>query len=186
MNLSHIAIPYAKALFDLAVERKVLDETVGDMRLIAQTCHENRDLRLVLSSPVVATGKKVKILQLIFEGKISKLTMSFLLIIIRKKREAIIPGLASEFIELYKDFKGILTTYLNTADHISDETRDKLTTLLSVQTGKQIDLVQSIDPELIGGFILRWKDQQYDASILHQIKKLHRDISSINLYMKGY
>jgi F-type H+-transporting ATPase subunit delta len=186
MNLSHIAATYAKALFEVALEQNSLEEVHNDMRLIDDLCHANRDFKLMIKSPVITTDKKTKIIHAVFDKKLSDLTLTYLIIILRKNREAIIPDIADDFTDLYKDYKGILTTYLKTTSAISDEIREEIVTILKRQTGKEIDLIEETNAEMIGGFILRWKDQQYDASILNQINKLKKEVAAINLYVKGY
>jgi F-type H+-transporting ATPase subunit delta len=186
MNTSLIAIPYAKALFEIALEGNLLEETMNDMKLISQICHQNRDFVLMLKSPVVHTERKTKIIHSLFDNRLSGLSLTYLLIILRKRREMLVPDIAKEFVELYKDFKGILTTYLKTTIPITDEVRKKVIEVLHKQTNKEIDLIENTDAGLIGGFILRWKDQQYDASILNQINRLKKEVESINLYVKGF
>jgi len=186
MNLSHIAVTYAKALFDVALEQNSLEEAISDMSLIHALCQTNRDFKLMIKSPVITTEKKTKIIRAIFDKKLSLLTMTYFIIILRKNREAAIPAIAEDFIELYKDYKGILTTYLKTTSGISEDVRGKIVAILKQQTGKEIELIEETDAEMIGGFILRWKDQQYDASILNQINKLKKEVAAINLYVKGF
>jgi F-type H+-transporting ATPase subunit delta len=186
MNLSHIAVTYARALFDVALEQNSLEEAIGDMRLIDEVCHANRDFKLMIKSPVIASDKKIKIIHAVFEQRLSPLTLSYLIIILRKNREVLIPDIADDFIELYKDYKGILTTYLKTSTPIGKELREQIIALLKHQTGKEIELIEETKAEIIGGFILRWKDQQYDASILNQINKLKKEVAAINLYVKGF
>ncbi len=186
MKSAHIAIPYAKALFEIAMENNALEETMQDMTLIRDVCHSSRDFVLMLKSPVVTTEKKTKIVHSVFDGKLSKITLTYFLIILRKRREPIIPDIAHEFVEIYKDYKGILTTYLKTTEQVPEDIRKKVIEALGQQTGKTIDLIEETDDRLIGGFVLRWKDMQYDASILNQINKLKKEVESINLYVKGY
>jgi F-type H+-transporting ATPase subunit delta len=186
MNLAHIAIPYAKAFFEVAQEQHSLEEAMKDMKLVREICATSKELRLLLKSPIITSDRKAKIIRLIFENKVSKLTLSYMLIILRKKREMILPDLAAEFLELYQDYKGILTTYLRTASPVSAEVRAKIIGIMKQQTQKEIEMFEETDPELVGGFILRWKDQQYDASILRQINKLKNEIASINLFVKGF
>jgi F-type H+-transporting ATPase subunit delta len=186
MNVSHIAVTYAKALFDVALEQNSLEEAMSDMRLIHELCRTNRDFKLMIKSPVITTDKKIKIIHAVFDQRLSKLTMSYLVIILRKNREAVIPDIAHDFIEIYKDYKGILTTYLKTTSKITEEIRTEIVDILKKQTGKEIELIEETNEEMIGGFILRWKDQQYDASILNQINKLKKEVAAINLYVKGF
>jgi F-type H+-transporting ATPase subunit delta len=186
MNLSHLAVTYAKALFEVALEQNSLEKAIHDMRLIHEVCHTNRDFKLMIKSPVIASDKKIKIIHAIFDTKLSSLTLFYLVIILRKNREAAIPDIAADFIELYKDYKGILTTYLTTTSVVSDDVRGKIIAILKRQTGKEIEMIEETNAEMIGGFILRWKDQQYDASILNQINKLKKEVAAINLYVKGF
>jgi F-type H+-transporting ATPase subunit delta len=186
MSVSHIAVPYAKAILNLSLEQNALEATLADMKLIASLCHSNREFKMMLKSPVVKSDKKRIIVKHVFENALSKLTLSFLYIIIRKKREYYIPEIADQFLELYKDHMGILTTIMKTAAPVSADTKQKMVDLMKKYTTKEIDLVEEINEELIGGFVLQWDDKQYDASILTQINKMKRGVADINLYHKAY
>jgi F-type H+-transporting ATPase subunit delta len=186
MIVSHIAVPYAKALFDLTVERNLLEETMKDMQVVAALYEKNKDFRMMLKSPVISEGKKRIIFSRIFEKTLSKLTFTFLLIIVRKKRESFIGDIAFAFIELYKEYKGILTTTLKTAIPVSDDIRERISSLMKTQSRGEIELVEEVNAELIGGFILQWNDKQYNASIQKQISRLQRGVTRVNLYKKGY
>jgi len=186
MNISPIAAPYAKALFGLSVEKNQLEETLKDMKLVASVYEECLDFRQMLKSPLINEGKKKTIISMIFEKLISKMTFTFLMILIRKKREAYIGDIAFEFIELYKDYKGILSATLKTAVPASEDLLSQFRELLKTQAEGEIELAGEVNPELIGGFILRWKDKQYNASIQKQIARLQRGVTRINLYKKGF
>jgi F-type H+-transporting ATPase subunit delta len=186
MIVSHIAVPYAKALFDLTLERNLLEETMKDMQVVATIFEKNKDFRMMLKSPVISEGKKRIIFARIFEKTLSKLTFTFLLIIIRKKRESYIGDIAFAFIELYKDYKGILTTTLQTAVPVDDDIRSGIRDLMKSQTNGELELIEEVKADLIGGFILKWKDKQYNASILKQIHRLQRGVTRVNLYKKGF
>ena len=186
MIVSHIAVPYAKALFDLTVEKNMLEETMKDMQVVADLYAANKDFRMMLKSPVISEGKKRIIFTRIFENALSKLTFTFLFIIIRKKRESYIGDIAFAFIELYKDYKGILTTTLKTAVPVTDDIRLRVRDLMKNQSKGELELVEEVNTELIGGFILQWKDKQYNASILKQLNRLQRGGARVNLYKKGF
>jgi F-type H+-transporting ATPase subunit delta len=186
MIVSHIAVPYAKALFDLTLEKNSLEETMKDMQVVANLVENSKDFRMMLKSPVISEGKKKIIFARIFEKVLSKLTFTFLLIIIRKKRESYIGDIAFAFIELYNDHKGILTTTLKTATPVNDDIRLMIKNLMKNQTTGAVELIEEVKAELIGGFILQWKDKQYNASILKQIHRLQRGVTRVNLYKKGF
>ena len=185
-NISHIAVPYAKALFDFALERDAIDSVHKDMQALTSLCKSNRDFLLMLKSPILKTEKKQKILKAVFRDSISEITLGFLKIITAKRRESLLPDMAMAFVDLYKDYKGILTTLVKTAVPLTEEIRKKILEVMSTQAKGKVDLVEEIKEELIGGFVLQWKDMQYDASILNEINKMRKAMAMINLYKKGF
>lgn len=186
MRLSLIAERYAKALFELAVEKKQEDAVYDDALQLASACRENRLFVLVLKSPVISEEKKEKILKDIFQKNFHEITMKFLLILARKNREAYIPEIAERIIREYKEYKRILPVVLTTAVPVSEAIRKEAVSIMKQYTDWKIELIQKIDPGIIGGFILNWEDMQYDASIQHQIERLRKGSASINLYKKGF
>lgn len=185
MKETKIANRYAKALFDLALETKVLDQVKNDMELVVSVCQQNRDFRLMLQSPIVFTDKKEAILKEVFEKQIQQISYFFLMIITRKKREAVLEAIAEQFVIIYKEFKNITTATLGTAIKLDQEIKDKVTSLLSDQTKGKIELSEEVNKDLIGGFVLSYDDKQYDASIKKQIKELRRDFDK-NLYIREF
>ena len=185
-NISNIAVPYAKALFDFAVERDAMENVHKDMQALTSLCKSNRDFLLMLKSPILKTEKKQKILKAVFRDSISEITRGFLKIITAKRRESLLPDMALAFIDLYKEYKGILTTYVKTAVPLTEEIRKKILEVMSTQATENIDLVEEVKEELIGGFVLQWKDMQYDASILNQVNKMRKGMAMINLYKKRF
>jgi len=185
-KISHIAIPYAHALFDLSIEKDVLESVRNDMQALSSLCNSNRDFLLMLKSPILKTGKKQKIITAVFSGSLSAVSMAFFRIIIAKRRESLLPDIALAFIGLYKDYKGILTTIVKTPAPLTDSVRKQILEIMKSQTGGTVDLLEEIKEDLIGGFVLQWKDMQYDASILNQIQKMKREMANVNLYKKGF
>ncbi|NVO21281.1 MAG: ATP synthase F1 subunit delta [Bacteroidetes bacterium] len=185
MNHTKITIRYAKALFDLAQEQKVLEQVKDDMALISQVCLENRELRGMLHNPVINVEKKQKVLKSIFGSHINKLTSLFLDIISRKRRESYIDAIASDFVGLYKEYKGIKTAYVSSAVALDDTDRKTMTVILKSLTGHEIELIESIKTEIIGGFILSMDNYQVDQSLTAKVKRLKKDFDK-NLYVKGF
>ncbi len=185
-NISHIAIPYAKALFEFALERDAIESVYKDILALTSLCKSNRDFLLMLKSPILKTEKKQKIILAIFKDSVSEITRGFLKIITEKKRESLLPDMALAFIDIYKDYKGILTTFLKTAVPVAEEVRKTILEMMRNQATGSIELIEEVKEELIGGFVLQWKDMQYDASILNQINKMKKGMAMINLYKKGF
>ena len=187
-NISYIAVPYAKALFEFALERDAMENVHKDMQALNSLCKSNRDFLLMLKSPILKTEKKQKILSAVFRDSLSEITRGFLKIITAKKRESLLPDMAMAFVDLYKDYKGILTTYVKTAVPLTEDLRKEILGIMGTQIQAKgiVDLVEEIKEELIGGFVLQWKDMQYDASILNEVNKMRKGMAMINLYKKGF
>ena len=186
MRISLVAERYAKALFELAVEKQQVDAIYADAQELASVCRENRLFVLVLKSPVISEEKKEKILKDLFSKRFNPITLQFLLILVRKNREVFIPEIAQNLIELYKEYKHILTVCLTMAVPATEAIQDKVKEVIKDYTHWKVDLVQEIDSKIIGGFILNWSDMQYDASIRYQIERIRRSSASVNLYKKGF
>jgi F-type H+-transporting ATPase subunit delta len=186
MNVSLVSERYAKALFELALEKGAVEEVYQDSLLIAKTCETSRDLRLLIKSPIINSGKKLTILQDIFEKSINIISLTYLLIMVRKNREAFIPAIAHEYIELYQAYKNILTVHFKSPVLPDEATRKQVIGLMEKYTKANINLTAEVDDSLIGGFILNWDDKQYDASIRREIDDLRIAIAKVNLYKKGF
>ena len=185
MKNTRIAQAYGKALFDFAHEMQIIEEVSRDMKLVSRVIKSNHDFKLLLLSPVIRVDKKIAIINGIFEKHLHATTVKYLRIIIRKRREKYIPDIAEKYDHFYKEYKGIETARLITAGNIDDQTKESILEYLRGTTGAKIELTEEIDSELIGGFVLKFDDKQYDASILKQIKLLQRDFDE-NIYIRGY
>ncbi len=185
MRITLLAKRYAKALFGLSLENKVLEKVAIDMALVKTVVDENRELRLMLNSPVIETLKKNSILRKIFEGKIDDLSLKFILLIARKGRERYLPYISKAFSDIYKDYKNIVDVMLTTTYTTDKETKDSLLKVMAQITSKNIQLEEFIDEGLIGGFVFNIEDYQYDASVKTQLKKLRKEFSE-NLFVPNY
>ena len=180
-----LARRYAKSLLDLALERNIVDKVYGDMQLVSNTITANRDLALLLKNPIVNTDKKNNIISALFSTKIDAVTMAFFNIITRKGRESYLEEIAKSFIDLYKTNKGIRIAHITTAITLDAATRERIITIVKQTKGNQLELVEKVDKDLIGGFILRVGDEQVDTSISKELRNLKSEFDD-NLYIKEY
>ena len=178
-----VAKRYAKSLIDLAREQGVLDTVNQDMTLVVDTCRSSRDLELMLGNPIITADRKLAVLNAIFGKRLSKLSIAFFDIITRKGREAHLPAIASEFVSQYKKSKGIVTAVVTTATGLDDQLRAEVYRIVREGMKTEVELVEKVDKDLIGGFVLRVGDKQYDASVSSELRKLARDFSA-NPYIR--
>ena len=148
---------------------------------------KNREFALVLKSPIIKTEKKKTIFDTVFTGKLDEITNGFFSIVINKGREMYLVDIAKEFVSQYRRHKHISTVKLITAVPFSEEMTKKIVDKL-VASGKveeNVELVTELDPELIGGFVLQFENQRYDASVTYRLEQLERAFSE-NTYIKNF
>ena len=178
-----VAKRYAKSLIDLSSEKGALDPVNEDMKQFVTTCEQNRDFALLLSNPVISSDKKLSILQKIFSASFNKITMSFIEIVIRKGREKYLFQIAKEYTEQYKKLKGIQTAEIISAVGLDDRLRKQVYDIIRKNTQSEVELVEKVDKNLIGGFVLKIGDKQFDSSIAADLRKLTQSFSS-NPYIR--
>ena len=183
MNITIIANRYAKALFILAQEKNLIDQVYQDMLIVSDVFSKNKNLQRILSSPIYTPAKKLSLLKALFSKHISSFIFRFIELVLRKDRALIIGYIADSYIEIYKEFINILTVELETAASIDEMTRKDIIRQLTELTKKTIDLVEKVNPKLIGGFIFRYDDRKYDASLRHKIQLLSKEFEK-NPYVK--
>lgn len=184
MGNVRVASRYVKSLLSLAVEQGALEEVHEDMKLFSKVCRENRAFRLMLRSPVVRHDKKLEVLKKIFTGKVHALTMAIFDIITRKNREAILDVIASEFHIQYNKFKGISRATVTTATPLDAGLQKEMEALVKkISQLKEVELSTYVDPDMIGGFVLKVGDKQVDASLRSRLNALRIQFQK-NPYVK--
>ena len=175
---------YVKSLLGLAVEQNSLEQVHQDMLLFDKVCAENKDFVLMLRNPIIKHDKKREILQKIFQGKVHQLTLAIFDIITRKNREPLLPAIAKDFHNAFNEYKGIGKATITTAFPIDASIRAEFERIVKgLSDQKQVELIETIDKEMIGGFVLEVGDKQLDASIKSKLNALKVRFSQ-NPYVK--
>ncbi|HTH58011.1 MAG TPA: ATP synthase F1 subunit delta [Cyclobacteriaceae bacterium] len=170
---SRVASRYVKSLLSLAEEQKAVDAVHNDMQLFDKVCLENRAFANMLKSPIIKHDKKKEILEAIFKGKVHKLTLAILEMLTEKNREPLLPAIAHEFHNAYNEYKGIERATVTTTIAVDAKLKGEIEAMVKkLSAKKQVELVEKIDKDLIGGFILNVGDRQIDASIKNKLKAL--------------
>lgn len=180
MKNLRVANRYAKALLGLAEESNFSKQAFEDMELVYNALQSSKELQTILKSPIVRVSKKLNILKAIFEGKIHPISMHYLTIVIRKKRAALIQGIAHEFLKIHRDNLDVEVVTLITAGEIDKELSAKAREIASQLTPRaNIEFNQVYNPSLIGGFILRIGDLQYDASVKRKLSNIKKRLLDV-------
>ncbi|OIQ23540.1 ATP synthase F1 subunit delta [Lacinutrix sp. MedPE-SW] len=174
--MARAAIRYAKAVLSIANDQNTAEAVNKDMTLIANTIAENKDLSNMLLSPVITPSIKKSALLEIFKG-INTVTSNLIDTLITNKRIDIISNVASKYTELYDASKGIQVATVTTAVALTDDLKAKVLNKAKELTGKDVTVNSIIDESILGGFILRVGDIQYNASISNKLDKLKREFT---------
>lgn len=173
MNDSKISVRYAKALYQSALEGSLLKEVMNDVLLI-ERAWETAGFLEMLYSPVVTTSSKKKVVSSVFKENISQLSYDFMMLLLSNKRETFLEAIFRNFKALYKEHEGIKSAEITLSSAIDESIKKKFLALLEKTFDSKIELTEQMKPEIIGGFILKVEDQQYDASVSSGLKKIKK------------
>lgn len=179
-NASGLAGRYASALFDLAEEQDALDAVAEDLRSIQQMLHESADLRRLVRSPVLSRDDQWRALGAICErAGFNDLTRRFLGLLAQKRRLFTLPDVSRAYAAMLAEHRGETSAEVISATPLSDEqmaaVREQIT---GIAAGRSVNLTTAVDPNLLGGLIVRVGSRMIDASLR---TKLHQ----LELAMKG-
>ena len=170
------AIRYAKAVLSLATDQKTADVVNTDMKLIAGTIAESKDLSEALQSPVVSSAVKKSVLLEVFK-KSNKTTLSLIDILVANNRIDILDQVAVKYNQLFDQSKGIELATVTTTIALTPDLKKKVLAKAKELTGKNVEVENIIDESILGGFILRIGDVQYNASVANQLSKLKQEFT---------
>lgn len=170
------AVRYAKAVLSLATDQKAAEAVNKDMKQIVNTIAESKDLRDMLQNPVVRSSVKKSVLNQVFKNT-NTLTENLLNTLIANKRIALLGDVASKYNQLYDTLKGTQIAKVTTAVPLTEALKTKVLAKVKELTKKDVEVVNVIDENILGGFILRVGDVQYNASIANKLNNLKREFA---------
>lgn len=178
MSENKAAARYAKSIIDLSQENNALEDMKADMVFVEKVIHQNSELAAILQNPIVPIAKKAAILESLFQDKVHAITISFLKLMVNKGRSGIIYDSSKQFIAQYNVLKGIITAEVSSATVLTDENRAEIVAIVKREVGaNEVILKEKVNADLIGGFVLKVGDRQFDASIAHSLNKLKNEFA---------
>lgn len=169
---------YAKSLLDLSKEQNAVEEVKNDMVFFEQIVDGNSELEAILKNPIVPLDKKQGILEGVFGGKVHAITNSFFQLVVKKGRSSILFDTAKQFVQQYNAIKGIVTAEVTSASALTDANRTEVVNLVKKELdASEVVVVEKVNPDLIGGFILKVGDRQFDASVASGLNKLKKEFA---------
>ena len=180
MNSSRISVRYSKAIFNSAIEKKLLNEVYQDMIFIGELCRLP-EMKELLASPIIVPTKKKDILHKITENNIQQISLSLLDLVVKNGRENFLPAIAREFIRETKEYNGITESVLTTAIKVDEKIKKQVINLITGIFKTKVELKEMVDKDIIGGFILRIEDSYIDASIRNKLRKIEKELKGNTL-----
>ena len=186
------ATKYSEAIFELAVQEGRVDEFYNEAEVILKECSENDEISKLLNHPKVSKEEKNSrteskedkehFIEDTFGRVISKEMTGLLVLMIAKDRHKDIVETLNMFMAKVLEYKKIGTAYVKTAVPLSEEQKEKvLKRLLATTDYKEFRMNYSVEPELLGGMIIRINDRVVDSSIKTKLDKLAGDLKKIQL-----
>lgn len=177
MASTRAAIRYATAILDLANSKGVAEVVNIDMKLIASTINGNLELSTFIQNPTLKVEVKEKALLEVFEG-INVVTQGLFHLLFENKRFEILGGIATEYSKLSDVMNGIEVAQVTTAIPMDEALEALVKAKIATLSDKKITIENIVDASIIGGFILRIGDKQYNASVANRLQVLKRELSN--------
>ncbi|MGY0391302.1 ATP synthase F1 subunit delta [Bizionia sp. KMM 8389] len=170
------AIRYAKAVLSLATEKQVAEAINTDMVLIAKTLKANSELQEAINNAVIKSEAKKAILLQVFPD-VNAMVVELFKVLDANKRLDLIEAVAVKYTELFDIQNGKETAVVTTAVPITSDVETKVLAKIKELTNKAVTVKNIVDESILGGFILRVGDIQYNASIANKLDKLKREFT---------
>ena len=177
MSSTRAAIRYAKAILEIADSKKSAAEVSVDMALIATTIAGNLELHSFIQNPLIKTDTKKNVVLEVF-ASVNAVTKSLFHLLLENKRFEILEAIASEYNNLFDIMNGVEVAKVTTAIPMDAVLEAKVLAKIATFSNKKITIENTVDPSIIGGFILRIGDKQYNASIANRLQVLKRELSN--------
>jgi ATP synthase F1 delta subunit len=174
--MEEIARVYARSLFEVAKEHDKLDVIRDELGEFADALADSRDLQVFLFSPYFSTEEKKEGLRKAVEDGDETL-MNFLDLLLEKHRMPAIFRIRREFDDLWEEENRLLPVQVTSAIELDDSTVKQIGDTIGEQTGQRIDLTSEVDPDILGGIVLRVGNSVLDASIRNRLEQLRKQVA---------
>lgn len=174
--MSRVAKRYSKAIFELALEKDFLDQIEQDFVFLENLLSESEELPQYLANPLITEDKKIAMLSEAIRKKVSDVTFNFLQLLASKRRLRILPAILENFRLMMLEHKNIVEGELISAVELEEKQVNAIKQHLEGVLGKNVQLYTKIQPDILGGFVVRVQDVVIDNSIRLQLSKLREKL----------
>ena len=172
--MSRAAIRYAKAILETAVSSGKANQVNEDMKSIIAAVDSSVDLNQFLASPIITSDLKMNALSEVFSS-VQAETKSLFRLLQENKRFEILVAIASQYNAQFDEMNGVEVANVTTAFPITTDLEAQILAKAATISTKKLTIQNTVDPSIIGGFILRIGDKQYNASVSNRLQELKRE-----------
>jgi F-type H+-transporting ATPase subunit delta len=170
---AEVVEPYAEALMSLAKEKNIADEVGEDVRSLASLLKESAELNLFFASPMVKAEEKKAVIKSIAGEQINPFLLNFLLLLVDRGRISFIEGILAKYLEILRQLNNTVLAEITSAVRLYEGESEKLVEKVKTLTGADaVEMETKIDPDIIGGVIIKVGSQVYDASLRGQLRRI--------------
>jgi len=173
---SPVALSYAQALLDLANESRSASAIGQELSDLRQVIDATATFAGVLADPAVGVERREKLIHTVFEGRLSKLLVNFLLVANERGRLGLLAEFAGAYDELLDQQQGTVEVDVTVAQHLDGRQLETVRRQVSAALKRDAAVQEYVDPEMIGGLILRVQDQLIDGSVRAQLAAMRRQL----------
>ena len=177
---SKIAAPYARALFDFSVDKNIMHQITADFQNLEIFLDESSELTDYLNNPLVSQDAKGEVLTKILKSQVNSETFKFLMVLVDRDRINLLKSVITNYLELVYETASIKTIEVITAIEFSNAQKNTLIQKLKELTNaREIKLAITVDPDLIGGFLIKTESKVIDFTVKNQLQQLAKHLDSV-------
>jgi len=177
MNVGLIAARYAKALYEFSASAGEENRVYEELEMIHEQVVQVHEFGETLLSPIVSHESKIRLMQLAVGKTPSASLNRFFKLLLNHRREALLPAVCHSYKRLYDKEKGILKVRLTTAVPIGTKREKAILQQLEASTGKKIELMLAVQPDIIGGYVLMTDEKRLDASVKTKLLTIRKQLT---------
>ncbi len=172
-----VAKPYARALYEAAIEQNTLPSTAADIETLQELIEQSEEFTQFIDTPLLSPQIKSDTFQELFADSLSPLTINFFKLLALKQRERYLAAIMDAFSDIADEAVGRIVAQVTTAVPITENQEQHLIQQLSTFSGKQVRLETKTNEQIQGGFIVQLGDTVFDASITTQLQRLKQQLA---------